>query len=561
MGIARYAVVALVALMFTLFTWLGGGIVPKWLASWAPWLTLLIAEVMFLLPEQRRTESLLDARARVWRSVCRDPLTWLTIALTLFLTIQWLNAYTFVEWDPAKKAWEVVSPAFECLRHPSVTELIAKPPADPSQAVYLQVPDSLLVPWLPHAFRSDEAVTVLAWFTPVLVALLAIRHATLRHSKRLLCTFICMMTAVLAIAGIIQFVVDGTFLYWGMESHAFFFATFGYPNHAACFFPAVMALSIGMYLWVLEHREHTRMPPWFYLIAALLCAISAILSGSRAGVLFTLAILAITTVYVPIRYMGSVPAKYRLTVPAFLFLATFIVIGSAAFRIYAVNANATRDEALRLAQTEEEKAAAFALPAYQKIPAVDTVLKEIGDTDWATFFEDPMLMRAGYQGILALRQWDDYFYFGAGAWSFRWLNAQYINTDDPEERVWLRNRTGVGQANVHNDTLQFLAEHGLVGFSLMVGCILALLIPFFATLLRSPSVPMNDAVADRCWFNRICAYCVFAFIATTMILAHSFIDLVFRSPACMMLYGLLFVCANGFVPRKKVPAETPAQPL
>jgi hypothetical protein len=167
-----------------------------------------------------------------------------------------------------------------------------------------------------------------------------------------------------------------------------------------------------------------------------------------------------------------------------------------------------------------------------------------------------MLMRSGYQGILALRQLEAYPYFGAGAWSFRWLNVLYIDKNNPEEQSWFKSRTGVGQANVHNDTLQFLAEHGWVGFSLMLGCIAALAIPFFYTLFRSPAVPMSDSVADRCWLNRICAYCVFAAVATTMIAAHSFIDLVFRSPACMMLYGLLFVCANGFVPRKQ-----PTSPL
>lgn len=559
MGIARYAVVALVALMLTLFTWLGGGIVPKWLAPWTPWLTLLLAEVMLLLPEQRRQESLLDARSRVWRGIIRDPLTWLTLALTLFLSIQWLNAYSFVEWNPTEQMWQVMSPAFECLRHPDVAKIIAQPPADPTQAVYLRIPDSAPIAWLPTSLRADEAVTVLAWFTPILVALLAIRHATLRHSKRLLCTFICAMTSTLAIAGILQYVVNGTFLYWGMESHAFFFATFGYPNHAACFFPAVMALSLGMFLWNMEHREYTRVPAWFYLISAMLCALSAILSGSRAGVLFVLAITAFTTIYVPIRYFGSMSPKLRIVVPTFLFLLAFTVIGTAVFRIYAVESNAKRAQALKLATTPEEHAAAFALPAYRTIPAIDTVLKEIGDTDWEAFIEHPMLMRAGYQGILAVRQWHDYFYVGSGAWSFRWLNAQYINTEDPEERDWLRARTGVGQANVHNDTLQFLAEHGIIGFGLMVACALALAIPFWATLLRSPAVPQNDNVADRCWFNRICAYCVFALVATTLIAAHSFIDLVFRSPACMMLYGLIFVCANGFVPRKKVTSPTPSQ--
>ena len=57
----------------------------------------------------------------------------------------------------------------------------------------------------------------------------------------------------------------------------------------------------------------------------------------------------------------------------------------------------------------------------------------------------------------------------------------------------------------------------------------------------------TDTLADRWWLNRIDAYCVFALVAILMMTVHSFIDIVFRSPACMLLYGLLFVCAPGFV--------------
>lgn len=556
MSIIRTIVFVLVTLMLTLYTWLGGGIIPRWILPWAPWLTLLILEVMFLFPEQRRTETLLDARSRVWTRVWKDPLTWCSILLIFFLTLQWFNSYTFLAWDPTEKAWEVVSPAFEWLRHPKVTELLTRPPADPSTVSFLQIPDSLPLKGLPHGYRSDEAASVLAWFAPILVALIAMKHATLRHSKRMLCTVICAMTSLLALAGIVQYVVGGTFLYWGKETHAFFFATFGYPNHAACFFPAVMTLSIGMLLWAIEHREHTRIPPWLYVVSVFLCAISAILSGSRAGVLFTLAIVGFCAIYIPIRYLGSMTPRMRIAIPTILLFVALITIGTAAFRVYAVNSNLERSQAMKEAATPEEYALAFELPAYREIPMIDPVLKEIADTDWASFIEHPMLMRAGYQGILAERQLKDYPWFGAGAWSFRWLNINYINKDDPTEKQWLVNRKGVGQANVHNDTLQFLAEHGWIGFGLMIGCIIALAIPFWKALLRSPSIPMNDIVADRAWLNRICAYCVFAFVATSLIAAHSFIDLVFRSPACMMLYGLLFICADGFVPQKRAIAPS-----
>ncbi len=707
------ALLGLVALLFSLFTWLGGGIVAPWLTPWTPWMTLLIAEVMLVLPEQHHNESLFEARRRVWKRLVRDPLLWLSVVLIAFLTIQWLNACTFLEWDVEEKRWELVSPVVESWADERAAPFLQedlprkmRPRNEMQHTVWFE--DSQPVSWLPWSLHAKEAWGVLNWFPPVLVALLAIRHALRKRSKRQLCTFVCMMTAVLAVAGIIQYILESDFLYWGRESRAFFFATFGYPNHAACYFPAVMALSIGMLLWTIEHREHTRIPAWSYAIVAALCAISSILSGSRAGMLFTLIIIAGATVYIPLRYIGSLPPRLRWAMPVTLLVGAVIVIGTAFFRIHAIEANkaragaleqcsvelkrtqnahvktlayealavaderlseaeaalklsATRTEqadklqaasdafaaakqafintrgtkpvidtlhagaaalhddsfklrsadtlarqeiarqealkaiaqargllgrvdpsctratareerrstevALREAQTEYKRAGE--LPSYMRIPTIDPVLQEIAETDWELFFEDPMLMRSGYQGILALRQlkthpgevvkkWRRgvnirpialtlYPWYGAGAQSFRWLSFYYIDNENPEERGWYRNRLGTGQANVHNDTLQFLAEHGYLGFGLMCGCVLALFIPFMRDLLLSPQRCANDELADRCWLNRLNAFALFALAATTLIAGHSFIDLVFRSPACMMLYGILFVCTPGFI--------------
>ncbi len=724
----------LIAVLFALFTWLGGGIVAPWLTPWTPWMTLLIAEVMLLLPEQRYNESLFEARRRVWKGVLRDPLLWLSIALIAFLTIQWLNAWTFLEWNVEERKYELVSPAVESWADERAEPFLQDPlPRKYRPRNTLQhniwFEDSQPISWLPWSLRSDEAWGVLNWFPPVLIALLAIKHGLRKRSKRHLCAFICIMTAVLAIAGVVQYILGEDFLYWGREGSAFFFATFGYPNHAACYFPAVMALSIGMLLWTIEHREYTRMPAWVYGVVAALCALSGILSGSRAGMLFTLAIVGGATVYIPFRYIGSLSPRLRWAMPIALLLVAGVVIGTAFFRIHAIEANKARaialatatehlnevqaqqrtlsayealyqaDEAvmaaeiklktttsrvegadallaareafteakqaflnlratkatidtlqaaithlhdaeigLRYADTlarqeiaqqdalqllaqakarlnrvdptcqravthgevaalEPELQAAFArykqadeMPNYGSVFAIDPVLQEISETDWERFFENPMLMRSGYQGILALRQLEThptlmakryetyrlqqrapqglseatlkklderfairpvaetlYSLYGAGAHSFRWLNFYYIDYANPEEHDWYKQREGTGQANVHNDTLQFLAEHGWLGFGLMCGCVLALALPFMWSLFTSPKYTASDDLADRCWLNRINVLALFALVATTLIAFHSFIDLVFRSASCMMLYGILFVCTPGFI--------------
>ena len=602
----RYLTCALVAILLTLYAWLGGGIVAPWLAPWTPWITLLIGEVALLLPEQKRNETLFDARRRVWRGIVRDPLTWCSVALIAFLTLQWLNACVTVEWNPEAKAWQLPSPvstalitedavqktcAYEYIAPYVTPEVKASmeglppneamgvllkgltPPDKPEAILTVHILDTQPWPGLPWSLFAAESRNALDWFPPILVALIAVRHALLKRNKRALMGFACVMSAVLALAGIVQYALDGQFLYWGMNATsgvdsqgglAYFFATFGYPNHAASWFSAVMLLSIGMALWASEHRDAARLHPVVYIVCAVLCCVSAILSGSRAGMLFALFIVAFAALYIPFRCLGSWSPSARFSVLGTLFLVAAVTLGTAAFRLYVIDANQTRADAIETAQADLAKAKsagaqeaidaalaaksnAEALPHYGEMPSVDLVFKEIYDTDWEVFFEDPIRGRSGYQGILAGRQHDAYPWFGSGAWSFRWLNTSYINPDAPEEKSWFGARGGVGQANVHNDTLQFLAEHGWIGFGLMLGCLASLALPFLWVLFTSPRHAFTDTLADRWWLNRIDAYCVFALVAILMMTVHSFIDIVFRSPACMLLYGLLFVCAPGFV--------------
>lgn len=537
MGYVKYFVGALVALLFTLYTWLGAGTISPWLRPWALGLAALIAEMALIFPEQRHGESLFDARKRVLQGVIRDPLTWFSLGLFLFLTLQWWNAATFLEWHTSTQTWTAILPPCEWMAHPETETILATTPRLPAGTEVIAVVKPAYFSWLPWSLRSDEARIVLDWFVPIFVALLAIRHATSRRTQRYLMTFTCMMTSLLAIGGILDWSLGTQALCWGREAKAFFFATFGYPNHAACFFPAVMLMAVGLFVWSYEHRDRSRVPLMLYILTIGLCGIGGVLSGSRAGVIFVGLIICLCLVYLPWRLMASCSLQQRGIMIALMIAIIIGVFGTAAFRFYAIRINAERQEA---SQT----------PLYTPMPAIDPVINEIATTDWKAFFEDPMLVRSGYQGVLARRQHEEYFWYGAGARSFRRLSGNYIDKQNPEEADWSKMRMGIGQANVHNDTLQFLAEHGTLGFGLMVGCFLCLLIPFLKGLWQSPRQVESDIIADRNYFFRINAFYFFAFFAILLVLLHSFVDLVFRSPACLMLWGLFFVCAPGFAPRK-----------
>jgi O-antigen ligase len=123
----------------------------------------------------------------------------------------------------------------------------------------------------------------------------------------------------------------------------------------------------------------------------------------------------------------------------------------------------------------------------------------------------------------------------------------------PEES---KGKQVVGGSNVHNDMLQFLAEHGVVGFGLMMAFALGVVIPLLLEVIRfcrlKPTGEENPAsVLKTPWFYRVPPVIVAIFAGTTATVLHSFGDLPFRSPAILVIWLLAFVCASGWLPVMK----------
>ncbi len=470
---AKYLLAGLVALSVFLFSWLGGGTFPAWLSWWTPWVTLMIIEVLVILPEVKRNETIMQARSRVWHSLIRDPLLYFGILLTLFLVIQWLNGPRTLFWDAQARQW-----------------LHTPPP----------------IPWLPSCINQGEGRSVLDWFPPAIAAALAARHGLLKPTKRLLCHFICWNAAALCLAGLIQLWSGSDFLFtlWETTVTAQHFASFGYPNHAASYFPAAMALSLGLWLWSVEHRDFIHYPPHLLLIPVFLCAAGGILSLSRAGALFTVLVALLGGLYAMIRYWGGWSKAMRMR------------MGSASFALLA------------------------AATACVILPEKIAVRDELIATDWKAFIEHPMLVRSGYQGEAAWEMYKDNPAFGLGAWGYRRTIHRYVKPKD------VKKTRSDGQANVHNDSFQFLAEHGTLGFGLMLACALALAVPFWVQLLKSPADAITEEQRARPWPLRINVLYLYAALATLIMAIHSFADLIFRSPACMIVWALCFTLPAGF---------------
>jgi O-antigen ligase len=152
----------------------------------------------------------------------------------------------------------------------------------------------------------------------------------------------------------------------------------------------------------------------------------------------------------------------------------------------------------------------------------------------------------------------DHPFFGVGGWGYRQFAHKYVTPDEYQRML-----RGKGMANVHNDILQFLCEHGVVGFGLMLTAVGLLLAPIFRGVRLAIQAPPDSEWGSshrRPVLLRIppVAWCVLA--GTTATVVHSLIDIPFRSPAFLIAWTLCLACTPAFLPRKPVSPTNTSQP-
>ena len=209
--------VALVFLTIAGFSWILGGASAPHLTPVMPWLWALALETLLFFPQRHMGESLADARARVWKTLSRDPVAYMVLS---FLVV-------------------IVVPMFNCglcsiCDYPKI--LAGADPAPP-------------IPFLPFCVSTRDHLSVVIWFVPSLTALLAVRHALARHGRRALVHVIVWNGALLASLGFIQQATGAKAQFWlDIPDPVYFFSSFGYPNMGGAFFVATFALAAGLWL-------------------------------------------------------------------------------------------------------------------------------------------------------------------------------------------------------------------------------------------------------------------------------------------------------------------------
>lgn len=513
-----------VAAVCAAFAWLFGGTIPSTLLPTVPWLLAILFEAMICFPQRHAGETTYQARARVWHKMGRDPLTWLVIAFTVMLLVPFFN----VGLCPVCSYPEI---AFD-----------GKSAAPP-------------IPIVPFCVDRAEHLTVVVWFIPALTAMLAVRHALLKRGKRVLLELIVWNGFLLCIVGMCQSATGAAGPLWQeLEgTRAYFFSTFGYPNMAGDYFTTLFGLSVGLWRWKVdtayqeakEKRRSSKASSASYklfwrkhllLVPALFFFFSAMMTLSRAAILLS-SILAVTFfVHTLCSFLKRMQKVKRVKVVA-VNLVALVVIGTVFFAFISDRTH------LRIKNSDTAEEAPAETGNFR-----EDFRRELDSVDMTSVLERTS-GTGQYHARVAFRVWKDHPLFGCGGWGYKHFCIPKM-TDEEFDQI-----QKVGGINVHNDYLQFLAEHGAVGLLLIISFVVALVWPVgrvWSALIEAVrfTKPKDQPPKPVAIFALPApVFCILATALATML--HALGDCPLRSPAVLTLFFVSLAAMDGFLPRLK----------
>lgn len=491
--------VVTVAMVASVMTWLFGGTRGDLLPSVVPWLSFFMIEVLFCFPQRHRNESTYEARARVWHRLKRDSVAWISLGLLLLLLIPFVNNGLCPNCD-AKLIATGVSP---------------RPP----------------IPFLPFCVSRLDHLNVVLWFMIALPALLLVRHGMTRRGKRMVLQLIVWNGAAVALVGFVQAATGASGPLWTTTSNlssrpGSFFATFGYPNMAGDYFTTLFGLSVALWrnrcdylrqeravLAAADEADGQKVSFWsyhYFLIPAALFFFAALNTLSRAAIILVTSTAILYFVHMLISLLSRMKKARRVIVGMWSVLAFCL----------------------------------FAFFAWLFMPS--NIQKEMHTLE-TTSMLDRVTGKGEHHSSTATALWQDHFLFGCGGWGYSHLGLLKLK---PEDR---RRAATIGGANVHNDHLQFLAEHGLVGFGAMMAIALMLLAPVYfgwKQLIKECRFKKGKDLPPKPVQVFVLPAPVFIILVTILAtFIHAFSDCPLRSPAILMLYFVSMAALPGFMPK------------
>ena len=494
---AALAVGAVISVM----GWMFGGTRGSLLVPVVPWLFAIMAEVLLCFPQRRPGESTYDARDRVWRELKGDPLTWVAAGFMALLAVPFANNGLCVNCDAAAIA-QGLSP-------------------DPP------------VRFLPFCVSRIDHLNVFLWFATALPAMLIVRRSLEPRGKRLVLELAVWNGAALAALGFVQHALDAPGPLWSEASGLVtgkvgdFFSTFGYPNMAGDYFTLLFGIAVALWRDRVAQARASRKAKdisssapdrprefWslhYFLIPAALFFYAALNTLSRAAIMLATASAVVYLAHAFIAFLSKLRRAQRVKAAAVGLLAAGAIV--------------------------------FAASLF----APDDLKREV-DTLGTTEVLDRVTGRGQYHTRVATAIWRAHKLFGVGGWGYVHF---CLPTMTPEERANLQT---IGGINVHNDYLQFLAEHGLVGFGAILAMLVLLLWPVgeaWRSLARNARFMKPKELPPRpvqIFVLPAPAFCLVVAAACTLV--HAFGDCPLRSPAVLTLFLVTLAAIPGFLPEK-----------
>ena len=482
--------------------WMYGGARGDVLTPVVPWVFALLLEVFLCFPQRHHAETTFEARERVWRELRHSPVFWTALGLLVLLLIPFVNNGLCPGCDAA---------------------LIAQ-----------GVNPSPKVSFLPFCVdRLDHLSVVLGMAMAFLLSVVVFFGLT-REGKRLALEMIVWNGVAMAAFGFLQALMDAPGPFWDVpprdivgSGHGSFFSVFGYPNMAGDYFVTMFALAAA--LWrdkfeqdakekklAKEADEKDYRPSFFwtrhyFLLPAAVFFFAALNTLSRAAII----LVTVLAVLFFLHTLLSVLAHKRKAKRVTLGVWSLLVFGVVIF--------------------------------FASVFMPDRMRKEIRTLD-ATTVLDRVSGRGQDHEHLAAALWRDHKLFGCGGWGYGHLCMTKV---PPKERKNAAQR--VGGINVHNDYLQFLTEHGLVGFGALVALVVLLFWPIgrdwrqlvresrFKKEKEQPPKPRQIFVLPAPVF--------FILLSALATLIHAFGDCPFRSPAILIVFFVDLAALPGFMPK------------
>lgn len=526
-------VVVAVFAVLAAFAWLFGGERVEYLVGVMPWLTAILIEAMVCFPQQHDGETSYEARARVWSAIKKDPLVWISLLLIAILLVPFLNVGLCPVCD-----------------YPAIVA-----GADPSPTI----------PFFPFCVNKMQHLSVVMWFVPSIVALIATKHAMLKRGKRSLLALVVWNGLALGIIGALQQVMHAKGPLWVEEcfQEAYFFSTFGYPNMAGDYFTTLFALSFALWRWHLDDMRRKESETNIAISHVAERAGSESAEAAKKDVDSSTAPAHCR--HHRHRQQGvensvSFWNKHYYLIPAFIFFfcaldtlsraSVMLVTGLAVlFSIHTFVCFFSRLKKAQRVKATVFSAVALTLISLCAVTFMPADLQREVDTLDTTGVLDRVTGKGQYHVRVATEIWKKHPLFGVGGWGYKHFCLQYMTDKE------LRNIQMIGGANVHNDYLQFLAEHGAVGFGLLVAIVLMVVWPVgkvwkalvnayrFTPSKEQPPQPIQIFVLPASVF------CIAMAAVATVI--HGFGDCILRSPAVLSLFLVSLGTMDGFLPRIK----------